>query len=112
VIAKLLRHFKQFALHNPHHFSFTLQNSFEFFDELLDFLEFVLNLLSFESSELLESHIKNGLRLNRRELKLLHQGCMCRWHILGGTNKLDDLVDMIEGLFETKQDMLSVLCFI
>ena len=93
----------------PRTFFSAAKNLLQFFDERLDFLQFIQNLLALEAGQLLQAHVQDRLRLQVAELELLHQACLCFGHVLRCADELDDLVDMIERFFQAEQDVLARL---
>ena len=74
--------FHEFRFNHAQHLGFTLENSLELSNQLLDFRQLFFNFLALKTSELLQTHVKNRLSLDSGEFKLLHQGRVRCWHVL------------------------------
>src|SRR5688572_14453958 len=105
LVAKRLLHFLQFF------YNHTLQNFLagkyllEARDEFQGLFVFGGNLLSLKSSQSLQPHIENCLRLHLAELKLVDQAEFGRGRLLGGPDKRDDSVQNIQRAFESFEDV-------
>ena len=73
-----------------------LQNGLQLLDQLDDLAVLVLDLLPLQAGEPLEPHVEDRLRLDLRELELLHQPVPGRFDVLRRLDQLDDRVDVVE----------------
>ena len=80
-------------------------------NEFLQFIVLCLEFLSFESGELTELHLHDGCRLCVGECKCTDQCRFGLFYSLGSPDDSDDLVDNVDGLDETFEDMGSLLGF-
>ena len=78
-------------------------------DELLEFVIFGLELLALESGELAETHLDDGLSLGLGEAELGDEPLAGLVHALGGADVGDYLVDDIDSLEQTFQDVGTLL---
>ena len=66
----------------------------------------------FEVGEPLEPHLQDRLGLLIRKGKFFHQAVLRLFGHLGGLNRSDDGINMVNRLFQTLQDMRSGLCLV
>src|SRR3989344_1139220 len=108
LIAEFLSDSSKFVLDHSQNFLCTCEQSFETFNKCLHFFKLVFDLLAFEASELLKAHLEDGGRLLVAEFEFFSEFRMRFLNSFRSTDKLDDAVDMVERLLETKENMLSI----
>ncbi len=92
--------------------SLTGEDGFEVFDLLDEVAVFVFDFLAFQSGEALQAHFQNGLRLNFGQLEARHQILFGFRNGLGGANRRDDRVDMVERDAQTFEDVRAFFGFL
>ena len=64
-----------------------------------------LDLLALQSGQAAQRHVEDRLRLNLRELELIHQAGARRLRVLGGANQLDHRVEVAQRDQQTFQNV-------
>src|SRR5262245_40166322 len=81
------------------------QNLFQFGDQLDHLFVLVDQFLSFERRQAAKLHVENRLRLNLRELEFIDQSLLGVVGRFRAADQLDDLVNDVDGLLQTFQDV-------
>ncbi len=81
-------------------------------DQFLKLVVFGLELVAFQSGELAETHLYDGVGLLHGEAELGHQPVPGIRYAAGGTDQGDDLVDDVEGFQEAFEDMGTLEGFV
>ena len=109
VIAIFLLYLLQLCLH---HFFTTLrvvQNLLQVLDGLHKFLKFLVQLIETQTRQLGQTHIDNCLGLQFVETETLLKVLLCLGRCLAGTDKMNYLVNIVAGLYQSLQDMCTLL---
>ena len=104
-IGVLLAQGEQFLAHNAEDLGVIGQQPFQIGDTLPKFLMLVLQLLALQRGQPSQGHIQNRLGLHLREAEAAHQVCTRRLHTLAAANRLDDLVQDVQRLEQTFDNM-------
>jgi len=81
------------------------QEVFQILNQGEEFLVLSLELIPFQFGETLERHIQDGLRLDLRQLELLHQAGASRVGIRATTDGGNNIIQLSQGDEQTFQNM-------
>ena len=76
---------------------FICKNCFQIGNFNLQLSVFVLQLLTFQTCQRTQTHIYNGLGLGIGETEAVNQFFLGRLYILGTTDNLDNLINIVKG---------------
>ena len=111
-IAILIFYFVEFVLHYLLAKLWIVQDLIQIIDGLHQFVEFIMQLLQTESSQLRQAHINNSLTLNLVQFEALLQIALCIRRSLACADDMNNFVDIIACDDKTFQDMSTLLCFL
>src|SRR5574340_1524930 len=111
LVAVFLLHIFQLFHNQAAQDFFIPQDLFIFSNLLLEFIVLFLDFVALQSSQPLQLHFQDGLRLPLRKVKLLHQARAGVCWRLGSPDQLDDGVQMRQRLQEAFQNVGALLGF-
>ena len=109
-VSKALFDVEKLGLDDVHATLHAVEDVLQIGDQRHQFVVLSTKLVSFESCELLQTHVQNRPSLNFAELELRHQAVSGFFRRLARTNQCDDFINVVKGNDEALQDVRSLLC--